>query len=128
MRELLMDDGMILDLMSLLASVPRIVLLIFKTNDLVRHLDESLQNPLGNERTFFIMATYCAKTVLDDDLSRSNRDNKRWSLKWLFENIGAWSKYYNRRLQLHIFDFAFSVKQLLQKAQNTMYTSCIMAL
>lgn len=128
MRELLMDDGMILDLMSLLASVPRIVLLIFKTNDLVRHLDESLQNPLGNERTFFIMATYCAKTVLDDDLSRSNRDNKRWSLKWLFENIGAWSKYYNRRLQLHIFDFASSVKQLLQKAQNTMYTSCIMAL
>ncbi|KAF6007436.1 hypothetical protein HII12_004598 [Brettanomyces bruxellensis] len=121
MRELLMDDGMILDLMSLLASVPRIVLLIFKTNDLVRHLDESLQNPLGNERTFFIMATYCAKTVLDDDLSRSNRDNKKWSLKWLFENIRAWSKYYNRRLQLHIFDFAFSVKQLLQKTQNTIH-------
>ena len=119
MRELLMDDGMILDLMSLLASVPRIVLLIFKTNDLVRHLDESLRNPLGNERTFFIMATYCAKTVLDDDLSNNDRDNKRWSLKWLINGVMAWSKYYNRSVQLHVFDFASLIKQVFQKARKT---------
>lgn len=119
MRDLLMHQGLILDLMSLLASVPRLVLLILKTNDLVRHLDEALQNPLGNERTFFIMATYCAKTVLDDDRSQNSRDHSQWSLRWVANELKAWSKYYNRCMQLHLYDLVFYVKNWVRSLTTT---------
>ncbi|QPG74449.1 hypothetical protein FOA43_001778 [Brettanomyces nanus] len=112
MRGMLLQDHLILDLMALLASVPKIVLLILKTNDLVRHLDESLHNPLGNERTFFIMATYCAHTVLEDDKACNSRDHGRWSLIWCFNELKALSKYYNRSFQLRLFDLMFYIKNL----------------
>ncbi|TID29641.1 hypothetical protein CANINC_001760 [Pichia inconspicua] len=89
MRNTMMDDEMVLDLMSLLATVPRIVLLILKTNDLVRHLDQSLQSPLGQERTFVIMAKYCAETVYKDDLIVNSRIHAKWSIPWITETGGG---------------------------------------
>ncbi|KAF3310221.1 hypothetical protein TWF173_010021 [Orbilia oligospora] len=62
-----MADGMLSQLVQLLANVPRIILLILKTNDLTRSLDESLQSSIGPERTFLIMADYCARAVFDEE-------------------------------------------------------------
>ncbi|VEU20219.1 DEKNAAC100978 [Brettanomyces naardenensis] len=112
MRELLMGDSLIRDLMGLLAKVPRIVLLILKTNDLVRHLDESLQNPLGNERTFLIMATYCAKTARDDEREANIRDHGKWSIMWLIDEARSWVRYYNRSFQLKLYDWVFLLSRL----------------
>lgn len=107
MKEAMMKDGMVLNLMSLLATVPKIVLLILKTNDLVRHLDECLQNPLGQERTFVIMAKYCADTVYADDLLRNSEIHRKWGLEWFGGIIGAFAEYSRRNLKLFIFDFIF---------------------
>jgi aarF domain-containing kinase len=107
MKEAMMNDGMVLNLMSLLATVPRIVLLILKTNDLVRHLDECLQNPLGQERTFVIMAKYCADTVYKDDLDKNSRYNTKWSIKWISGILEAFGQYYRRNFTLFFFDFVF---------------------
>lgn len=112
MKDALTQDNLILDLMSLLATVPRIVLLILKTNDLVRHLDECLQNPLGQERTFLIMATYCAKTVLNDDLAKNSRLFSSWSPSWIRGFFKSWSTFYSRKLQLFLYDAAFYLKNL----------------
>lgn len=60
------ERGVLEDLMEILSTMPRIVLLILKTNDLTRNLDENLNNPLGQERTFLILANYCAKIVYDE--------------------------------------------------------------
>ena len=38
--------------MDILSNMPRMVLLILKTNDLTRNLDENLESSLGPERTF----------------------------------------------------------------------------
>ncbi|RVD80275.1 uncharacterized protein DFL_008176 [Arthrobotrys flagrans] len=62
-----MTDGMLSQLIQLLANVPRIILLILKTNDLTRSLDESLQSSIGPERTFLIMADYCSRAVFDEE-------------------------------------------------------------
>ncbi|EGX44670.1 hypothetical protein AOL_s00188g8 [Orbilia oligospora ATCC 24927] len=62
-----MADGMLSQLVQLLANVPRIILLILKTNDLTRSLDESLQSSIGPERTFLIMADYCSRAVFDEE-------------------------------------------------------------
>lgn len=112
MKEAMTQDNLIFDLMSLLATVPQIVLLILKTNDLVRHLDECLQNPLGQERTFLIMATYCAKTVLNDDLSRNSRFYSKWSASWILGLFHSWTTFYRREFQLFFYDLIFYINNL----------------
>ncbi|CDK27587.1 unnamed protein product [Kuraishia capsulata CBS 1993] len=109
MKESLVTEGLFVDLMSLLATVPRIVLLILKTNDLTRHLDESLQNPLGPERTFLILATYCASTVYAEDLEENS---KRRAFSWLKGYVRAWSAYHQRSLQLWMYDGAMILRNL----------------
>ncbi|KAG0683621.1 hypothetical protein C6P40_005105 [Pichia californica] len=116
MKAAMMSDGMMLNLMSLLATVPRIVLLILKTNDLVRCLDESLHNPLGQERTFLIMARYCAETVYKDDLANNSRINAKWSLKWVFGAFSSMKEYYSKNFKLFAFDIMFYIINILRKA------------
>lgn len=59
-----LQEGLLSELVQMLGQVPRIILLILKTNDLTRALDESLHTRQGPERTFLILARYCSKTVL----------------------------------------------------------------
>lgn len=107
MKVAMLEDGMVLNLMSLLATVPKIVLLILKTNDLVRHLDACLQNPLGQERTFVIMAKYCADTVYVDDLLHNSEINTKWRFKWFTGIFEAFTEYSRRNIKLFFFDFIF---------------------
>lgn len=115
MRESMMADDTLMKLMKLLASVPRMVLLILKTNDLVRHLDESLHAPLGQERTFFILAGYCSNTVLADSLESVNRDSGKWTWNWLVGDLKAWNTYYARSIQLHFYDLIFWFKNFVHR-------------
>ncbi|GMM27558.1 Cqd2 protein [Martiniozyma asiatica (nom. inval.)] len=105
MKDAMQNDGLFFDLMDLLATVPRIVLLILKTNDLVRHLDECLQSPLGQERTFLIMARYCTYSVFEDDITHRGLINK----------IKAYVRYYQRNSQLWLYDFVFYLNNLFKR-------------
>ena len=55
-------------LVQLLSKVPRIILLILKTNDLTRSLDENLHTRQGPVRTFMILAQYAARTVYEEQV------------------------------------------------------------
>ncbi|RDW32719.1 ABC1 family-domain-containing protein [Yarrowia lipolytica] len=106
------SDGLLSDIMTLLHSVPRVVLLIFKTNDLTRHLDETLNSSLGIERTFLIMATYCAKTVLEERRENLIKKYSRLDIRrWIGEGF-AWASYLRRLLQLKAYDFGLMVSNL----------------
>ncbi|CAK7565462.1 MAG: hypothetical protein SEPTF4163_003379 [Sporothrix epigloea] len=63
-----LQEGLLADLVQLLGKVPRIILLILKTNDLTRSLDEGLQTKQGPIRSFLIMAQYCLRTVFYEQL------------------------------------------------------------
>ncbi|ODV98634.1 hypothetical protein PACTADRAFT_36543 [Pachysolen tannophilus NRRL Y-2460] len=104
MTNALINEGKIADLVTLLSSLPRVVLLILKTNDLTRHLDESLQNPLGPERTFLIMATYCAKTVYYEDIENNNKKTKKFGIYWFIGEFKAIWKYYRVIEKLYFYD------------------------
>ena len=120
MKEAIVSDGMVLNLMSLLATVPRIVLLILKTNDLVRNLDERLHNPLGQERTFVIMAHYCANTVYKDDMEVNSRKHARWSPQWDVGVIRSLLSLYRRRMKLFMVDVTFFFINLFRPAHVTL--------
>ncbi|CCK73508.1 Cqd2p NDAI_0G05250 [Naumovozyma dairenensis CBS 421] len=113
MSEGIIEGTLLADLMGILSKIPSSVLLILKTNDLTRHLDECLQNPLGPERTFLIMSQYCAKTVYDEECENIQIRDKRWSLIWSWHKIVAWLRYERRQKQLVIFDLYLLGKQTI---------------
>ena len=64
-----LSEGALLEqLVQLLGKVPRIILLILKTNDLTRSLDENLHTRQGPVRQFMILARYAARTVYEEQI------------------------------------------------------------
>jgi aarF domain-containing kinase len=110
MKRAMTDGDLLVDLMGILSKIPRVVLLILKTNDLTRNLDESLHNPLGPERTFLIMTRYCAKTVYDEEKENVWKDgnlNIVWKVVGVFK---AWVNYNERWGKLIVYDLAMLFK------------------
>lgn len=72
MMHQIQQQGLIGPVMRMLNQMPPIVLLIFKTNDLIRYIDDKL-DALGPVKSFLIMAKYCASAVYHegvDDIRR----------------------------------------------------------
>jgi aarF domain-containing kinase len=61
-------DDLVEKLVGLLSRVPRVILLILKTNDLTRSLDEGLQTKQGPVRSFMILARHAAHCVYEETL------------------------------------------------------------
>lgn len=105
-------EGLISDIMRLLHTIPRVLLLILKTNDLTRYVDEKLASPLGPERTFLIMATYCAQTIFEEGKEKiKTRYQNRWSLARYYEEFQNWWQYFWRTSQLTIYDLGMLVRR-----------------
>lgn len=98
------EDGVLEDLMDILSSMPRMVLLILKTNDLTRNLDENLNNPLGPERTFLILANYCAKVVYEENIEKVNKAYNPYSFKWMYFRLKSWLAFERRKSALFFYD------------------------
>lgn len=111
-QQLYGQDGILESLMDILSNMPRIVLLILKTNDLTRNLDEVLGNSLGPKRTFLIMANYCAKVVYDEAVEQNNRMYSRCSWSWISSNLSCWCAYQRRKSLLFIYDVAAFFRDL----------------
>lgn len=100
------------DLMELLHIMPKVVMMILKTNDLTRNLDENLNSPLGPERAFLIMANYCAKNVYDEQREINNTMYDRWSVGMLFASFKNWLWFQRRVSQLYIYDWFMILRGL----------------
>lgn len=108
-----LGDGMLQQLVELLGQVPRIILLILKTNDLTRSLDENLHTRRGPVRTFLILARYCARTVYEESLEHIR---ERGSLFWpgnMARLLGAWFSFWRVQLKLTGFETLLTAKRVL---------------
>lgn len=101
----LKEEGFISQIVQMLHKLPRIVLLILKTNDLTRNLDEKLDSPLGVKRSFLIMAVYCARTVFDEQAENiRNKYQHSWSLTRLALEFENWWSFFVIRARLSLYD------------------------
>lgn len=100
----LMEGDFLPNLMSILSRIPRIVLLILKTNDLTRYLDECLKSPLGPERTFLIMTQYCSKTVFEEGCEINDKENGKWTIHWIWSYFKLWVTFEKREKKLLLYD------------------------
>lgn len=108
-----LHEGLLVDLVQMLGRVPRIMLLILKTNDLTRSLDESLQTRQGPIRSFMILARYCMRTVFHEQLDDIGA---RGSLLWptnALRLLAAWLGYLRVEAKLDAFELWLGIKRAL---------------
>ncbi|WYZ41444.1 hypothetical protein EsH8_V_000339 [Colletotrichum jinshuiense] len=108
-----LQEGLIVDLVQLLGQVPRIILLILKTNDLTRSLDENLHTRQGPIRSFMILARYCTRTVFEEQLENLKQ---RGSLLWppnTIRLVSAWIGFLRVEVKLGAFELFLSLKRVL---------------
>ncbi|KAF2184443.1 ABC1-domain-containing protein [Zopfia rhizophila CBS 207.26] len=106
-----LGDGMLAQLVQLLGKVPRVILLILKTNDLTRSLDENLHTRQGPARTFLILARYASRTVYEEQL-----ESLSGSLFWppnFIAFLRAWSTHVRVELKLNVYEIYLSVRAFL---------------
>ncbi|CAI4215368.1 unnamed protein product [Parascedosporium putredinis] len=107
-----LQEGLLADLVQLLGRVPRIILLILKTNDLTRNLDENLHTRQGPVRTFLILARYCAKTVFYEKVEQvSERGSWLWPLN-AAKLVIAWLSFVRVEVKLGVFETWLRLKRL----------------
>jgi aarF domain-containing kinase len=105
-----LGEGLLQQIVQMLGTVPRIILLILKTNDLTRSLDENLHTRQGPERTFLILARYCSRTVFDE---QKEKISELGSLLWppfFFKLVLAWMDFMRVEAKLSLYESYLSVK------------------
>lgn len=106
-----LGEGMLEQLIQLLGKVPKVILLILKTNDLTRSLDENLHTRNGPIRTFLILARYASRTVYEEQLEQLTG-----SIFWpsnLIEFLRAWSSHARIELKLALYESWLSMRAFL---------------
>ncbi|CAN9256003.1 unnamed protein product [Alternaria alternata] len=106
-----LGEGLLESLIELLGQVPRVILLILKTNDLTRSLDEGLHTRQGPMRTFLILARYASRTVYEESL-----DNLNGSILWpsnFLSWLGAWTRHMRVEMQLSGYETYLKLRALL---------------
>lgn len=88
-RALQEGTGLASQIMQMLRHMPPVVLLILKTNDLVRYLDEALGSPLGVTRQFVVMGRYCARTIFMEERKQGSK-------------LTAWLRFWWTNLKLSV--------------------------
>lgn len=73
-----LGQDLIEKLVGLLARVPRVILLILKTNDLTRSLDENLHTSQGPMRNFMILARYAARCIWEERVEEVTKAGSVW--------------------------------------------------
>ncbi|KAI1658139.1 ABC1-domain-containing protein [Daldinia decipiens] len=115
-----LQEGLLSDLVTMLGQVPRIILLILKTNDLTRSLDENLHTRQGPMRSFMILARYCARTVFREQVEEIRE--QPGTLLWpgnALRFMAAWVGYLRVELKLEVFELWLTVKRIV--GMNTVH-------
>lgn len=108
-----LQEGLLADLVQLLGQVPRVILLILKTNDLTRSLDESLHTRQGPIRNFMILARYCMRTVFGEQLEQIREHGSYWSPPNMARLLAASFGLLRLEVKLTLFELWLGMKRLV---------------
>lgn len=108
-----LGEGMLQQLVELLGQVPRIILLILKTNDLTRSLDENLHTRQGPVRTFLILARYATRTVFEEQMDIIHETGGLLHPFNFFRFLAAWTGFLRVELKLSVYETLLSLKSRL---------------
>jgi aarF domain-containing kinase len=101
---------------SILEALPRVVILLLKTSDLLRSLDETLRKSQDKYMTYALMGRYCAETVWVDEksniLQRLQESHTLLGVWNLTRNlIAAWWDYELLEISLWLYQFRSTIRE-----------------
>ncbi len=99
--------GYLVQVANFLAKIPRPLLLLLKTNDLLRAIERVLHEPTDHRpvQSFFITARYCADAILLDVLAHSRRD--------FYSSIVARLNHFLAVSKINLFEWLIRIKLLI---------------
>ncbi|OOF97770.1 hypothetical protein ASPCADRAFT_205027 [Aspergillus carbonarius ITEM 5010] len=103
-------DSLLQQLVELLGQVPRIILLILKTNDLTRSLDENLHTRQGPMRTFLILARYATRAVFEEQIDSVHESGGLLRPRNFWRFLCAWTGFLRVELKLSIYETLLALK------------------
>lgn len=106
-------EDLIEQLVKLLGDVPRIILLILKTNDLTRSLDEGLQTRDGPIRSFLILAKYASRTVWEERKEAIRAQGHLLHPSNWMQLLSAWFEFASVELKLFAYERYLSIRRHL---------------
>lgn len=111
--------GFIVRIYDILETLPRIVLLLLKTSDLLRALDETLRKSHDKYMTYALMGKFCAEAVWDDakvNLLSRIKESPNLSSTWsLIKNlINAWWEYKSLKYGLRFYQLQSNTREKWQ--------------
>lgn len=106
-----LGEGMLEQLVQLLGQVPRVILLILKTNDLTRSLDENLHTRQGPIRTFMILARYAARCVYEEQIEQLQ--GSIFLPRNLWAGFTAWIAFAKMDLKLSLYELWLGTRRSL---------------
>ncbi|KAJ9059639.1 hypothetical protein DSO57_1039456 [Entomophthora muscae] len=100
------------DIAHLLSQVPRELIFLFKTQDLLKLVHQDLGATQDQKVQYLIMARYCSEVIYQSHFSRTFKspvDGMILFEKSIFSFMGAWLSYWGFRLQLKFYLFVLSI-------------------
>jgi len=106
-------EDLLYQLIKLLGNVPSIILLILKTNDLTRSLDEGLQTKEGPIRSFMILAKFASRTVWEEQKQDIRAQGRLINPTIWLRLVSAWVSFARVELKLFAYERYLSVRRHL---------------
>lgn len=107
------------EIVQLLGSVPSDLLLVFKTNDCLRHIDKVLGTPINSTAT---AAAVAADVILREDLADAVVETRGWSLlSRVCSALWMWCRVQVRLSFLQVFRWAAQMENLLDSLFSSAY-------
>jgi aarF domain-containing kinase len=108
-----LGQDLIEKLVGLLARVPRVILLILKTNDLTRSLDENLHTSQGPMRSFMILARYAARCVWEERVEDVKKIGSVWWPPNMLRLGTAALAYAKVAVKLRVYEYWLSARRMV---------------
>ncbi|KAJ4395899.1 hypothetical protein N0V93_000115 [Gnomoniopsis smithogilvyi] len=108
-----LQEGLLADLVQLLGQVPRVILLILKTNDLTRSLDENLHTRHGPIRNFLILARYCMRTVFNEQLEHIREQGSLFQPSNMLRLLSASFGFWRVEIKLRLLELWLNTKRMV---------------
>lgn len=106
-------EDLLQQLVQLLGSVPRIILLILKTNDLTRSLDESLGSTQPM-RPMMILARYASLTVWEEEKEKIRKQGSLLNPRNFWHLFQAWLSFVRVELKLFGYERYLAIRRHLR--------------
>ncbi|KAJ1929628.1 hypothetical protein IWQ60_001005 [Tieghemiomyces parasiticus] len=101
--------NLLVQIVDVLATVPRELLLLFKTNDLLRSVDQAIRTTPSPAITMAIMGRYCTKAIYNESMAQLRCQTRKsgYSLGLLRDWLRCQYAYWRIQLPLEIVEWCF---------------------